>query len=188
MTLLALALTLLLLVSAAASLLGWWLAPGDRRLLLSLVVQLGGAAAAWLVLLAGNRWLQDAPPHVLVLLLTGTLAVAGGGPLTAGVLWLVDRHRPTDGHDSLEDAGEVLRGGAWIGALERGAIYVALLAGWPQGLAVVLAVKGLGRYPELRATGTGAAERFIIGTMVSVLWVVVIAGAVHELAVTLPLT
>ena len=72
---------------------------------------------------------------------------------------------------------EVLRGGAWIGALERLAVYVALVAGWAPGLAIVLAVKGLGRYPELRnQEDTGAAERFIIGTFTSVLWAVACAG------------
>jgi hypothetical protein len=51
-----------------------------------------------------------------------------------------------------------------------------LLVGWPEGLAVVLAVKGLGRYPELRRPG--AAERFIIGTFTSVLWAAGAAGVV----------
>ena len=50
----------------------------------------------------------------------------------------------------LESAGSVLRGGAWIGYLERGAVAATLLAGFPEGLALVLAVKGVGRYPELR--------------------------------------
>ena len=74
----------------------------------------------------------------------------------------------------MEQAGHVLRGGAWIGVLERVAIFATLVAGWPEGLAIVLAVKGVGRYPELgpAADGgsTGAAERFIIGTFTSVLW------------------
>jgi hypothetical protein len=79
--------------------------------------------------------------------------------------------------DRVRDAGAVLRGGAWIGALERLAVYVALVAGWAPGLAVVLAVKGLGRYPELRnQEDTGVAERFIIGTFTSVLWAVACAG------------
>jgi hypothetical protein len=52
-------------------------------------------------------------------------------------------------------------------------VYAALVAGWAPGLAIVLAVKGLGRYPELRnQEDTGAAERFIIGTFTSVLWAV----------------
>ena len=40
-----------------------------------------------------------------------------------------------------------------------------MLAGSAEGLVVVLAVKGLGRYAELRAPA--AAERFIIGTLAS---------------------
>jgi hypothetical protein len=116
--------------------------------------------------------------------LGGALAVAGGGPLTALVFDLVDRREPPTepmGH-SLEWAGRVLRGGAWIGAFERVAIFATLVAGWPEGLALVLALKGLGRYPELRAAEdgvrTGAAERFIIGTFTSVLWACACAGVV----------
>jgi hypothetical protein len=45
---------------------------------------------------------------------------------------------------------------------------VALLAGSAEGLAVVLAVKGLGRFAELRAPA--AAERFIVGTLASGIW------------------
>ncbi len=70
--------------------------------------------------------------------------------------------------------GGVLRGGAWIGMLERLAITGTVLAGFPEGIAVVLAVKGLGRYPELREAHpdkrSPAAERFIIGTLASYLW------------------
>lgn len=68
----------------------------------------------------------------------------------------------------------VLRGGAWIGMLERAAITGAILGGHPEAIAVVLAVKGLGRYPELRESHpdrrSPAAERFIIGTLVSYTW------------------
>jgi hypothetical protein len=113
----------------------------------------------------------DGSPHRLVLLIAGVLAVTGGGLVTSQVFGLVDK----DAHTVR--AGEVLRGGAWIGALERLAVYAALVAGWGPGLAIVLAVKGLGRYPELRnQEDTGAAERFIIGTFTSVLWAVACAG------------
>jgi hypothetical protein len=112
------------------------------------------------------------------------VAVLGGGPVTSTVLWLVDQG--SDRPDSLDRAGEVLRGGAWIGVFERSAVFAALAAGWPEGLAVVLALKGLGRYSELKAgapsgsgdafpTG-GVAERFIIGTFASVLWASACAG------------
>jgi hypothetical protein len=72
-----------------------------------------------------------------------------------------------------------LRGGAWIGYLERAAIAATLLAGWPEGIALTLAVKGVGRYPELKDTSAGptnAPEAFIIGTLVSVLWACAAAG------------
>lgn len=101
-------------------------------------------------------------------------AGAGGGPLTVAVL---DRasastspRQREPGRPDPTPAEDVLRGGAWIGALERIAVAAALIAGWPEGLAVVLAVKGLARYPELRSPGAGASERFIIGTFTSVLW------------------
>src|SRR5690606_40283153 len=55
-----------------------------------------------------------------------------------------------------------LRGGLWIGLLERTAIVASLWAGWPEGIAIVLAVKGLGRFSELK--NHRAAEQFILGT------------------------
>ena len=68
----------------------------------------------------------------------------------------------------------VLRGGTWIGVLERLLITGGILVGSPEVIAVVIAVKGLGRYPELRETEQelrgGVAERFIIGTLTSFLW------------------
>ena len=44
-----------------------------------------------------------------------------------------------------------------------------LLAGFPAGVAVVVAVKGLGRYPEIR-DNPGVSERFVIGTLASLAW------------------
>lgn len=117
-------------------------------------------------------------------------AVLGGGPVSAAVLRLVPDPDPVAAApaaaaaaldprtprppDPDATAAEVLRGGATIGVLERAAICVSVLLGWPEGIAVVLAVKGLGRYPELRAPGT--SERFIIGTFTSVLWALACAG------------
>ena len=80
---------------------------------------------------------------------------------------------------AVEGPEAVLRGGAWIGYLERAAVTSTVLAGWPEGVALVLAVKGVGRYAELRETN--APEAFIIGTLVSMLWAAAAAGAVHLL-------
>lgn len=82
---------------------------------------------------------------------------------------------------SLASAQKELPGGRWIGILERLAVYVSIVAGFPAGIAVVLAVKGLGRYPELRAEKEGreaarVGELFIIGTFASVLWAAAWAG------------
>ena len=66
-------------------------------------------------------------------------------------------------------APSVLRGGTWIGLLERLAITGALLAGYPAAIAFVIAIKGLGRYPELREH-PDASERFVIGTLTSMVW------------------
>ena len=73
----------------------------------------------------------------------------------------------------------VLRGGAWIGYLERAAVAATLLAGWPEGIALALGVKGVGRYAELRQNN--APEAFIIGTFASLLWAAAAAGPVHAL-------
>src|SRR3546814_12609776 len=77
---------------------------------------------------------------------------------------------------SMRQAGGVLRGGGWIGGLERTAVFASVVAAWPSGLAIILALKGLGRYAELRSSTPGAAERFIIGTFASVLWAIACAG------------
>lgn len=170
---------LLVLLGAAVLSACWaWTRAGARTWtpisLLLLLASLAWAGAADLQL-AGDA------PRTLLVALAGALAVVGGGPVTAALFDVVDQGDTATGHedDSLEHAGELLRGGAWIGALERAAVVAALVAGWPEGTAVVLALKGLGRYPELRNAGTGAvAERFIIGTFSSVLWAAACAACV----------
>jgi hypothetical protein len=162
--------------------LAWVPKAGSTIQIVLSAVMLAGLIAVGILLLAGDgvvgwseRWWN------VLLLVAGGLAVTGGGPLTTSVLALVDRGNTRA--QSTQKAGEVLRGGALIGALERGAIYAALVAGWPEGLAIVLAIKGLARYPELRSpdqpasvTPQAVAERFIIGTFTSVLWSVTCAG------------
>ncbi len=185
--------TVLLGGAAALALIGW-LTPLPR-LATALTVLLLGAATTIALLCVDTP--AEEPVRVAALMAGGLLAVAGGGPLTTVVFDLVDRPG-SPGQGPVQRAGEVLRGGAWIGALERLAAYAAIVTGWPEGLALVLAVKGLGRYPELRASGEdgagplrsdgsgdsrgdlrgATAERFIIGTFTSVLWALACAGAV----------
>ncbi|MFZ2512296.1 MAG: hypothetical protein WAW85_14550 [Gordonia sp. (in: high G+C Gram-positive bacteria)] len=67
-----------------------------------------------------------------------------------------------------------LRGGRVIGLMERTGIAVSLLLGWPAGIAVILGIKGLARFPQLREHH--ASEQFILGTFASVLWACAAAG------------
>lgn len=74
----------------------------------------------------------------------------------------------------------ILRGGAIIGVLERLGVCLAILTGQPVAIAYIVAVKGLGRFAELKETPV-AAERFIIGTLTSMLWAAGTAAAVKVL-------
>jgi hypothetical protein len=105
--------------------------------------------------------------------LLGVLAaVAGGGPVATAVLRAADP--AAVGVTGGPQDPSILRGGAWIGVLERAAVAVTLLVGSGEGLVVVLAAKGLGRYAELRSPA--AAERFILGTLASALWAAACVG------------
>ena len=82
--------------------------------------------------------------------------------------------------DAAVSSARILRGGAIIGVLERFAVCLAVLAGQPVAIAYVVAIKGLGRFAELKATPV-AAERFIIGTLTSMLWAAGVAALVKVL-------
>ncbi len=96
----------------------------------------------------------------------GELTADGGRPPS-------DATRPgAAGQDVPVPAGpgqRILRGGAIIGVLERLGVCVAILTGQPVAIAYIVAIKGLGRFAELKETPV-AAERFIIGTLTSMLW------------------
>jgi hypothetical protein len=127
-------------------------------------------------------------PALLVIVLALVVASLGGWPIAALVLQFsrsprrartVRRGREVPVLTTPSEdwsTPELLRGGLWIGLLERLAVVAAVLAGRPEMIAVVVALKGLGRYPELRAH-EGASERFLVGTFASLLWSVAV-GAV----------
>lgn len=153
--------------------------------------------AAALLGLAAVTATQTGPAHGVSLaatyVVTVLAAAAGGSTMVTAVFRLARRRGTTDPDGS---AGP-LHGGRTIGVLERTAVAAAILAGWPEGIAIVLAVKGLARYPELRAaepvtssttptspatpTATSASEQFIIGTFTSVVWAVAVCGVGYAL-------
>lgn len=113
------------------------------------------------------------------------LAIIGGNPLT---VWVLDRasRGDVDGgtHGGIlvpvvangaststtraPKTREVLRGGTWIGYLERLAVVGAIAIGRYEIIVAIIAIKGLGRFSELDAAE--ARERFIVGTLVSMIW------------------
>ena len=115
------------------------------------------------------------------------LATAGGGPLVAFVLRVLVKtpQRPgrhggivTENRKRKVGKGEteVLRGGTTIGYLERFALAGAVLVGQPAAVAIIVAIKGLGRFTELDSAA--ARERFIVGTLGSLIWAAVCASAI----------
>lgn len=135
------------------------------------VLLLGSGVVALLAGLAPpvtGRW------RWLVVAVALAAALLTGGAFTKALLALADESTRSA---SVRVQKTVLKGGAWIGALERVATVAVVLVGWSEGLAVIVAVKGLARFPELRTgQGTGAAERFIIGTFASLGWAAACAG------------
>ncbi|MFV0252538.1 MAG: hypothetical protein ACK5H2_04305 [Beutenbergiaceae bacterium] len=104
---------------------------------------------------------MDVAWSAIIVVVALTASAGLGAPLVSWVL------RRSTGQST--PSPDVLRGGTWIGVLERVATTGALLVGYPAGIAIVIAIKGLGRFPELKGA-SGASERFIIGTLTSVLW------------------
>lgn len=135
---------------------------------------------------------------MLDLVLKGAVLLAGGvfAMLGNGVIrWLLRRIDQAARQASEDDVRETrerlglvaaqkeLPGGRWVGILERIAIYACIVSGFASGMAIVLAVKGLGRYADLKTTSESGTSRkgelFIIGTFASVLWAAMWAGVAY---------
>ncbi len=187
MTVLAVLVALAAAVAATGCAAAWLLPSGPGRDAGTLALVLGTAVLGLAAAVPGAVPDSEDVLAWLVPVVLAPVAVRGGVPVTAGVLHLADR----EDAGQVEKAAAVLRGGAWIGVFERTGVFAALVAGWPEGIAVVLGLKGLGRYSELKAEGArsesapaltgGVAERFIIGTFCSVLWAAGCAGALAGL-------
>lgn len=112
---------------------------------------------------------------VLALLLSGGAGVPLVGLLLRAALKETGTPGPTPQSELPQP--ELLRGGTWIGVLERLAVTAAVLAGQYALIAVVVAVKGFGRFDQLRGN-PAASEKFVVGTLASLLWAAAIgAGA-----------
>lgn len=134
---------------------------------------------------------RPAPPAADPLHGLPTTGIPATGQPTTGIPATDPEAEPDASTDPLTAGGEggtevaaqtpladpdLLPGGEWIGYLERLAVFATLTAGWKEGLALILAIKGLARYPELTLTDSRVAEKFIIGTLASVLFAAGCAG------------
>jgi hypothetical protein len=113
---------------------------------------------------------------------TTALNLAMGGTVAPGIhggIIVTERPSPAEQRQGIVTGArrEVLRGGLTIGVLERIATAGTIIAGFPEGLAIVVAVKGVGRFTELESPE--ARERFIIGTFASLIWACAAALVVH---------
>lgn len=172
-------------------------------------IGLGAGAAVWLV--ARWRWGADAAMAALVAV-AGLLLLADPEPSRAATIVaglgatvllahtandvcrdVIARARVAPGADGSGDdapeepVGEVprLRGGRFIGPLERWLIVGLALVGAQAVIVGLMAAKGIGRFPEIAGDrGRGStAEEFLVGSLVS--WA--IAGAAALLiAVLMP--
>ena len=115
---------------------------------------------------------MDVLTAVIALLVSAAL----GWPVVEGVLAIarivpdepvkepglvIEPKAPTERH--------VLRGGAVIGVLERLSTTGLIIVGQAGLIAVVIAIKALGRWAEIRQD-PAVSERFIIGSLASALW------------------
>ena len=95
----------------------------------------------------------------------------GSGEVVAGGC------RPSPESGGQDEPGSSMRGGRWIGPLER--ILILLLASVeaPAAIAAIVAAKGVIRFPEISQDKAGQkAEEFLIGSFAS--WILAVLGAV----------
>ena len=148
--------------------------PLSRTPVLAIVVAVEVVATAVVAYLTATGAQLHPPASWFGVGLAGVAAVVPGGAVTLAVLGLADATSRPSGNRVQKT---VLRGGAWIGALERVGLFGTLVAGWPEGVVAIVAIKAFARYPELKTgQATGAIERFIIGTFTSLGWAAACAG------------
>lgn len=170
----------LMLMLASVLVAGVWLSRrGRTRRAVTICCAVLAALVAGAAVLADLAQIDAPWQRWIAVAVLGTAALVIGAATSVAVLTLADR---AAGRPTSPVRLQILRGGAWIGVLERAGIFASLAAGYPEGVALILAIKGLARYPELRAgQQTGVAERFIIGTLTSMSVAAACAGILRLL-------
>ena len=132
-----------------------------------------GSRAAKMSAVVGVVVLLTAPANRVV---ADILAVARQSSRGSGEV-VADGCRPSLESGGQDESGSSMRGGRWIGPLER--ILILLLASVeaPAAIAAIVAAKGVIRFPEISQDKAGQkAEEFLIGSFAS--WILSVLGAV----------
>ncbi len=120
-------------------------------------------------------------PHAL-LLTAGAIYATRAGGFAVGIL--MRPYGPDFSKDSLPG------GGLLIGLLERGLIYVLILAGLPIGIGFLVAAKSVLRFESAKegdiAENRKRSEYIIIGTLASFGWAIIVSLIVLLLLAQLP--
>ncbi len=120
-------------------------------------------------------------PHIL-LLISGAIFVTRAGGFAVGIL--MTPYGPEFSKDSLPGGGKM------IGLLERGLIYVLVLAGLPIGIGFLVAAKSVLRFETGKDGDTAQnrkrSEYIIIGTLASFGWAILVSLAILFLLAQLP--
>ena len=132
-----------------------------------------GSRAAKMSAVVGVVVLLAVPANRVV---ADILAVARQSSRGSGEVIAAGR-RPSPESGKQDEPGSSMRGGRWIGPLER--ILILLLASVeaPAAIAAIVAAKGVIRFPEISQDKAGQkAEEFLIGSFAS--WILAVLGAV----------
>ena len=131
-----------------------------------------GSQAAKMSAVVGVVVLLTAPANRVVadILAVARHSTQGNGEVAAGCV-------PSQESGKQGEMESSMRGGRWIGPLER--ILILLLASVeaPAAIAAIVAAKGVIRFPEISQDKAGQkAEEFLIGSFAS--WILAVLGAV----------
>ena len=132
-----------------------------------------GSRAAKMSAVVGVVVLLTVPANRVV---ADILAVARHSSQGSGKI-VVTGCEPSQESGKQDETGTSMRGGRWIGPLER--ILILLLASVeaPAAIAAIVAAKGVIRFPEISQDKAGQkAEEFLIGSFAS--WILAVLGAV----------
>ncbi|MCT8328989.1 DUF3307 domain-containing protein [Albidovulum sediminis] len=138
---------------------------------------IAGLAALRPDLWAGGGWAATPALSGLMALLAGAILATRAGGFAVGLLM-----RPWADDDLPKG---LTNGGALIGLLERGLIFLLVMVGQPAGVGFLVAAKSVLRF-ETTSQDQRAGEYVIIGTLASFGWALVVAYATLGLMAALP--